>query len=128
MIYLNKKLDLFFGLLDDERISKMVWNIVEKLPISDELKFKLVETEDLLAELNTVGFYKELYELKVVIELPDEWWVKFVSRDTLAEMVKNLEKVNFKTHIEMEYIEVLSEIIGKMLLINSKEEKSIEIP
>ena len=26
--YLNKKLDLFFGLLDDERISKMVWNIV----------------------------------------------------------------------------------------------------
>ena len=115
-------------MLDDERISKMVWNIVEKLPISDELKFKLVETEDLLAELNTVGFYKELYELKVVIELPDEWWVKFVSRDTLAEMVKNLEKVNFKTHIEMEYIEVLSEIIGKMLLINSKEEKSIEIP
>jgi hypothetical protein len=41
---LNKKLDLFFALLDDERISKIVWGIVEKLPISDELKFKLVET------------------------------------------------------------------------------------
>ena len=27
-MHLNKKLDLFFGLLDDERISKMVWNIV----------------------------------------------------------------------------------------------------
>ena len=32
---LNKKLDLFFALLDDERISKIVWGIVEKLPISD---------------------------------------------------------------------------------------------
>ena len=28
----------------------------------------------------------------------------------------------------MEYIEVLSEIIGKMLLINSKEAKHIDIP
>ena len=52
---------MFFGLLDDERISKMVWNIVEKLPISDDLKFKLVETEDLIGELSSVGFYKELY-------------------------------------------------------------------
>lgn len=58
---LNRRLDLFFGLLDDERISKMVWNIVEKLPISDDLKFKLVETEDLIGELSSVGFYKELY-------------------------------------------------------------------
>ena len=53
----------------------------------------------MLAELNKVGFYKELYELKVVTELPDEWWDKFVSSETLAEMVKNLGKVNFKTHI-----------------------------
>ena len=58
---LNHKLDLFFELLDDKRIEKLVWSIVERLPISDELKFKLIETEDLLAQLNKVGFYKELY-------------------------------------------------------------------
>lgn len=39
---------------------------MEKLPISDDLKFKLYETQNLLAELGKVGFYKEVYELKVV--------------------------------------------------------------
>jgi hypothetical protein len=39
---LNKELDLFFLLLDDKRIEKSVWSIVEKLPISDELKFKIM--------------------------------------------------------------------------------------
>ena len=39
---LNSNLDLFFELLDDKRIEKQVWSIVERLPISDELKFKLV--------------------------------------------------------------------------------------
>lgn len=39
---LNKELDLFFILLDDKRIEKSVWSIVEKLPISDELKFKII--------------------------------------------------------------------------------------
>ena len=63
------------------------------------MKFKLVETEDLMAELNSVGFYKELYELKVVLELPDEWWSKFLSDKTLGDMVQNLKKVNCKTHI-----------------------------
>jgi hypothetical protein len=48
---LNKELDLFFLLLDDKRIEKSVWSIVEKLPISDELKFKIIETEDILREL-----------------------------------------------------------------------------
>lgn len=64
---LNKELDLFFILLDDKRIEKSVWSIVEKLPISDELKFKIIETEDILQELSKVGFYKELYELKVIL-------------------------------------------------------------
>ena len=40
---LNKELDLFFLLLDDKRIEKSVWSIVQKLPISDELKFKILE-------------------------------------------------------------------------------------
>mgnify|MGYP000719432040 CR=1 FL=1 len=52
-----------------------------------------------MAELNSVGFYKELYELKVVLELPDEWWSKFLSDKTLGDMVQNLKKVNCKTHI-----------------------------
>lgn len=32
---LNRELDLFFLLLDDKRIEKEVWSIVERLPISD---------------------------------------------------------------------------------------------
>lgn len=31
----NKNLDIFFNLLDDPRIEKLVWNIVERLPISE---------------------------------------------------------------------------------------------
>ena len=106
----------------------MVWNIVEKLPISDDLKFKLVETEDLIGELSSVGFYKELYQMKVVLELPDEWWGKFVTSATFGQLFKNFSKISYKTHIELEYIETLSEILGKMLMISSKEDKNIDIP
>jgi hypothetical protein len=96
---LNKELDLFFLLLDDKRIEKAVWSIVEKLPISDELKFKILETKDILLELENVGFYKELYELKVVLELSEEWWIGFTTTHNLALLVRSLAKANFGTHI-----------------------------
>jgi hypothetical protein len=63
----------------------------------------------------------------VVLELPEEWWSKFVSTDNFMALTKNFDKVNFKTLIELEYIEVLSEIIRKMLTINQEEDKNISV-
>jgi hypothetical protein len=40
-----------------------------------------------------------------------------VSSANFNSLVGNLDKANFKTHIELEYIETLSEIINKMLTI-----------
>jgi len=37
----------------------------------------------------------------------------------------NFDKVNFKTHIDLEYIATLTEIIEKMLSINDKENLDI---
>jgi hypothetical protein len=76
-----------------------VWSIVEKLPISDELKLKILENKDILWELENVGFYKELYELKVVLELSEEWWIGFTTTHNLALLVRSLAKANFGTHI-----------------------------
>ena len=125
---LNSQLDLFFKLLDDPHIEKMVWSIVEKLPISEELKAKITATENILEQLQQVGFYKELYELKVVLELPGEWWTQFVSTDNLRRLISNLTKVNFKTHVELEYVATLTLIIDRMLAINNQQQKNIEVP
>lgn len=90
---------MFFELLDDARIEKLVWSIVEKLPISDDLKFKIVDTEDVLSELEHVGFYKELYMLKVMVEMEEKWWEKFTSGDNIIRLVANFKKIQFKSHI-----------------------------
>lgn len=43
-ISFNHHLDILFNLLDDNRIEKLVWSIVERLPISEELKTKVTNT------------------------------------------------------------------------------------
>lgn len=41
-------------------------------------------------------------------------------------MIQNLNKTNFRTHIELEYLTTLTTIISKMLKFSSKTE--LEIP
>ena len=53
----------------------------------------------MLEQLQGVGFYKQLYELKVMLELPQEWWSRFVSSRNLERLVASLATVSPKTHI-----------------------------
>ena len=65
----NQHLDVLFNLLDDKRIEKLVWSIVERLPISEELKHNVTKTDDIFHALGQVGFYKELYTLRMMLAL-----------------------------------------------------------
>lgn len=44
----------------------------------------------------------------------------------MQHLIQNLNKTNFSTHIELEYLTTLTTIISKMLKFNSKAE--LEIP
>lgn len=106
-------------LLDDKRIEKSVWSIVERLPISDHLKFRILEEENILGALGKVGFYKELYEYRVMLELDEEWWSIFTTKSNLEILVGKLSQATFNSSIELEYLTTLTSIISKLLNINN---------
>jgi hypothetical protein len=113
----NQYLDTLFNLLDDKRIEKLVWNIVERLPISEELKQKVNKTEDIFYELSQVGFYKELYMLRVMLELSDPWWVKLAKSKKISDILVCFKKVTFKTQVEEEYVIAQTNIILRLIKI-----------
>jgi hypothetical protein len=78
--------------------------------------------------LQKVGFYKELYELKVILELSEEWWVRFTSTPNLDLLVHSLGKGGFGTHIELEYLTTLTSLIAKMLSMSNLDDLPLAVP
>jgi len=56
--------------------------------------------------------------LKVMDELEEEWWLKFSNTVNLQRLIANFQKINFRTHIEQEYLATLTKLIVKMLKIS----------
>lgn len=123
----NKYLDVLFNLLDDKRIEKLVWNIVERLHISEELKQKVTKTEDIFYELTHVGFYKELYMLRVMLELDVNWWFRLAKTKELANILSYFKKMTFRTQVEEEYVIAQTNIIIKLITI-AKNFEGLVIP
>lgn len=51
-------------------------------------------------------------------ELEEEWWIKFSNAGNLQRLIANYQKINFRTHIEQEYLATLTKLIVKMLKIS----------
>ena len=93
-------MDVLFNLLDNKATEKIVWNIVERLHISEEMKEKVSQSEDIFKDLSQMGFYKELYTLKVMLELGDKWWVKVAKSNSIDAILSSFKKITFKSQIE----------------------------
>lgn len=51
-----------------------------------------------------------------------------MTTSNLQLLIQNLNKTNFRTHIELEYLTTLTTIISKMLKLSSQTELELEIP
>lgn len=69
-----------------------------------------------------------MYELKVILELSEEWWVRFTNTPNLDLLVRSLGKGGFGTHIELEYLTTLTSLIAKMLSLSNLDDLSLSVP
>lgn len=61
---LNNELELFFILLGDAQLEKLVWEIIERLPMANYFLAKIEESPQPWQEINSTSLYKELYIMK----------------------------------------------------------------
>jgi hypothetical protein len=64
----------------------------------------------------------------VILELGEEWWVKFTTSANLELLIRSLNKTNFDTHIELEYLATLTTIISKMLSLSNLNDLDLDVP
>lgn len=71
-----------------------------------------------------MGFYKELYTLRVILELENKWWIKLIRSKPISEIVSSFKKVTFKSQVEEEYLVSQTNVVLK--IINTAKEISPE--
>ena len=60
---------------------------------------KVTETNDIFNDLSKVGFYKELYTFRVMLEIDDNWWIKLGRTKKFTSILSFFKKVTFATQI-----------------------------
>ena len=67
-----------------------------------------------------MGFYKELYTLRVMLELTDIWWVKLAKTKPIGEILSSFKKITFRSQVEEEYFIAQTNVI--LRIINTAKE------
>jgi hypothetical protein len=64
----------------------------------------------------------------VVLEMSEEWWVRFASTPNLERLTQSLARASFGTHIELEYLTTLTSLIAKMLSLSNLNDLPLAVP
>ena len=111
----NENIDVLFNLLDDTTFQIILWNIVERLPLSEDLKSKITKSQNIFDQLEQLGFYKQLYMLKIMQELEEQEWLKLAKAEKLKSLLKYLKNISFVNQIEEQFVITITNIIMKII-------------
>ena len=111
----NENIDVLFNLLDDPTFQIVLWNIVQRLPLSEDLKLKITKSQNIFDQLQQLGFYKQLYMLKIMQQLEQQEWLKFAKAEKLMSLLKYLKRISFLNQIEEQFVINITSIIIKLI-------------
>lgn len=120
---LNSHLELFFELLGHRELERTVWEVISELPIPKEFQEKISSSEKPWEEISDESIYKELYMLRVMRLMDEDWWKGFTRGSGLEMLANKFSKMSARTKIEREYMKMVCESVVRCLSMPEQERR-----